>query len=580
MNKSILALMISGTMLVACKPSQGELAEFSNAVIYPAGTILTMQSEGDMAEAVVVQDNKIIGVGDLAGMKSEFRGAAVDEIFADKVIMPGLIDPHMHVLLAGLMYGQPFAPPWPMAGLDGMRPGYPDPDSFKQRLRDIVAQTPEGTPLIIVYGYHNLVQGDLTRQDLDAISPDIPLAVWHYSGHDFYFNSAGLDFVGAKTEWADKFHGVDLDENGELTGRIYEDAIGATMAGLGPVLFNPQSIARGLDTYFQIVRNAGVTTSADLGYGVLGLANENRTISSMWSKEDDGFRLFLVPEHRAFSAEFGADAPNVVQEMAIGTRPTPAPVLPRVKFFTDAAFYSQTMRLSPPGYLSGQSKGSEGLWVTQPGEMFDTLRPYLEAGLDAHIHSNGDAAQSETLAAVQTARAEGFANDVVIEHGGLFSPDHVRLAGETDTIVSAASHYVNYMSEMYAAPLGEDRAGWISPLGALSEAGVTVTLHSDAPLAPPQPLRAASVQVTRVTREGGTYRAENALKEYDALEAITLDAARALGLSEEFGSIAVGKRADFTILAQNPLEVSAVDWPDIEIWGVVLDGEKRPINQK
>ena len=165
----------------------------------------------------------------------------------------------------------------------------------------------------------------------------------------------------------------------------------------------------------------------------------------------------------------------------------------------------------------------------------------------------------------------------MIEHGGLFSPDHVRLAGETDTIVSAASHYVNYMSEMYADPLGEGRAGWISPLGALSDAGVTVTLHSDAPLAPPQPLRAASVQVTRVTREGGTYRAENALKEYDALEAITLDAARALGLSEEFGSIEVGKRADFTILAQNPMEVSAVDWPAIDIWGVVLDGEKRPI---
>ena len=384
MKRIILILMASGAFLAGCEQNNSDQQEYSDAVIYPASAVLTMQSEGNVAEAVAVRGNEIIGVGNLAEMQSEFKGAAIDDTFSGKVIMPGLIDPHMHVLLAGLMYGQPFAPPWPMAGPDGMRPGYPDADSFKQRLRDIVAETPDSTPLMIVYGYHNLVQGDLTRQDLDAISPDIPLVVWHYSGHDFYFNSSGLDFVGAKTEWADEFHGVDLDENGELTGRIYEDAIGAIMVGMGPVLFNPESIARGLDTYFQIVRNAGVTTSADLGYGVLGLANENQTIGSLWSKDDDGFRLFLVPEHRAFSGEFGDDAPKVVQEMVIGTRPTPAPVLPRVKFFTDAAFYSQTMRLSPPGYLSGQSEGSEGLWVTQPGELFDTLKPILKPDL-THI---------------------------------------------------------------------------------------------------------------------------------------------------------------------------------------------------
>ncbi|MBU3919974.1 MAG: amidohydrolase family protein, partial [Alphaproteobacteria bacterium] len=69
-----------------------------------------------------------------------------------------------------------------------------------------------------------------------------------------------------------------------------------------------------------------------------------------------------------------------------------------------------------------------------------------------------------------------------------------------------------------------------------------------------------------------------ALGPYDALEAVTLDAARVLGLENEIGSIAPGKRADFTILEANPLDMPGAAWSDIGIWGVVLDGELRPLD--
>ena len=70
---------------------------------------------------------------------------------------------------------------------------------------------------------------------------------------------------------------------------------------------------------------------------------------------------------------------------------------------------------------------------------------------------------------------------------------------------------------------------------------------------------------------------EEQLSAQEALESITIDAAYALGLEAEIGSIAVGKRADFTILDANPLETSGSDWPEIGIWGVVLAGELRPL---
>lgn len=568
--------LLAALCLVGCEAKTDNI-NHQDVTIYPASAVITMTRSGETSGAVAVKDGLISAIGDYADLQDLFPGAATDQTFKDKTIMPGLIDPHMHVLLGGLFYAQPFAPPWPMAMPDGMTEGYDTRPKFHARLAEIVASAPAEQNVVMAYGFHNLVQGDLNRQILDRISPDRPLIVWHYSGHDFYLNSKAIDYVGATPALKEKFHGIDVDKSGELTGRIYEDAAMVVFGKVAGDIFRPQDIARGLSKYFTIMRNAGITTTADLGYGIFGRENENATIGGMWSQEKNAFKLYLIPEHRAFTAEFGADAPKVIGELVSGERPAPAPVLPRVKFFTDGAFYSQTMRLSPPGYLTGQSKGTQGLWVTQPGELYETMRPYLEAGLSAHVHSNGDAAQTETLAAFKQARDAGMKNDFVVEHGGLFTEDHTTLAANNNVMLSAASHYVHYMGEAYHDPLGPGRLDRISPLGELSRKGATVTIHSDAPLAPPQPLLAASRHITRETLSGKYYQPSQALTAYDALEAITLDAAMALGLSEEIGSIAVGKKADFTILDANPLELDAKDWPGIEIWGVVLDGQKRPI---
>ncbi|HFB54940.1 MAG TPA: amidohydrolase, partial [Hellea balneolensis] len=110
-------------------------------------------------------------------------------------------------------------------------------------------------------------------------------------------------------------------------------------------------------------------------------------------------------------------------------------------------------------------------------------------------------------------------------------------------------------------------------------AGMPTTMHSDAPLAPPSPLTAASVHMTRATRQGGVSTPSEKLTPQQALRAVTLDAAWSLGLEDEIGSLEVGKRADFTVLDQNPFDRPAQDWDDIPVWGVVLDGHIHPIEE-
>ncbi len=548
-------------------------------VIFSAESVITM-SDSDTGNAIAVRDGTILAVDTQETLEQLFAGADLDQSFVDKTIVPGLIDPHVHMSLSSLQYATPLTPPWPMATPQGMVRGLPNREAFFERLREIVGKSPEGEPLI-VYGFHNLVHGDLVKADLDAVTTDRPLVIWHYSSHDFYLNSAALEWAGIDVALHEQFEGVDLDASGALTGRIYEDAIPPLMASIGPILLAPDRLSSGLEGFSSLLRAGGVTTVADLGYGIFTLPLEDANIRGNWrSIEHAGYRLYLVPEHRAFDAAFGEARVDTVLGMVSGDIATPAPVLPQVKFFTDAAYYSQTMRVSDPGYLSGQSEGTQGLWVIQPGDIAPTIQPYWDAGLAVRIHSNGDAAQSATLDALAELRPSAPDRKFVFEHAGLFSPEQVIRAADLGAGVSAASHYVFYLGEAYQSPLGPERGNWILPLASLSAAGVPVTLHSDAPLAPPLPLRAASVHMLRSTREGGELTPSEKLSAQEALESITIDAAYALGLEQEIGSIAPGKFADFTILDQDPLQTPANAWGDIEVWGVVIDGQKRPLDDK
>ena len=548
-------------------------ADYSDVTIYTADHIMTVDPAQPDVEALAVRNGMILGAGPEVKLKRLYKGAALNTIFEGKTIVPGLIDPHVHMTLGSMMYALDFVPPWDMAHPTGIIKGLPDRDSFLARVTELEAVAPDG-PLYL-YGYHNLVQGDLTRQDLDAISTDRSIYIWHYSGHDFYLNSAAIENSKLDKSLADKYHGVGLDDDGELNGRIYEDAALALFASIGPTLMSPGNLSRGFNGYEKIFARGGITTVAEMGYGIFGRKLEDGVIAQFYG-DDDSYRLYLVPEKRAFAAEFGEDASAKILEMTGEERR--APVLPQVKFFTDAAFYSQTMRLQGPGYIGGQSKGTNGLWVTQPDKLADDLRPYWNAGLDIHIHSNGDAAQDSTLNALAELRSERSEPEqrMVFEHVGMMRPEQIAKAADLGAGISAASHYVHYMGDDYKSAIG-DRVKFMSPLRSAINAGVPVTLHSDAPLAPPLPLVAAGVHMTRATRHGTISTPSETITAEQALRAITLDAAWSLGLEDEVGSIEVGKKADFTILGQNPLELKGEDWPRIDVWGVVLGGDLHPL---
>jgi predicted amidohydrolase YtcJ len=559
--KHLVILSIS-LLLAACSAS----APAPDATkIYPAKTVITVDPTNADSEAVAILDGKIVGIGNLKALQSEFPKAGIDSRYENAVIIPGLIDPHVHMTLGAMMYGLDWVPPWDMPHPDGLVEGTNTKSDLLSRIQYFNSQKTDESPLIL-YGYHNLVQGDIDKTDLDKIAYRRPIIIWHYSGHDFYMNSPALDLFGITPELHEKYEGVALNSQGQLTGRIYEDAVAPLLPKLAPYLLNPAHIEKGFKGFETLLTQGGVTTVAEMGYGIFGREFENGVINTHYS-ESDPYSLYLVPEHRAFAQEFGDESAAKIVELA---KNDPR-ILPQVKLFTDAAFYSQTMKLAAPGYLAGQSQGTDGLWVTEPEQLPDLMAKYWERGLDIHIHSNGDAAQDSTLSAFAKQDAGQPEQRLIIEHAGLITPDQMKAAADLDIGISAASHYVNFMGADYR-PVIAEKTDYITPLASAFNAGLHVTVHSDAPLAPPMPLLAAGRHMTRATRGGSISTPSERLNAEQALRAVTLDAAWSLGLEDEIGSIEIGKRANFTILSLNPMEIPGESWGAIPIQGVMVDG--------
>ena len=150
----------------------------------------------------------IKAVGEFESLIARYPNYDIDREFAERVIVPGFIDPHIHMLLGALIYSRPFLPPWDMQTPSGLVKGLANKEEFLAALAKLEGET-EGNGPLIVYGYHNLVHGAIDRHDLDKISKDRPILVWHYSGHDFYLNSEALDWAEVDKRLLKTYQGIE-----------------------------------------------------------------------------------------------------------------------------------------------------------------------------------------------------------------------------------------------------------------------------------------------------------------------------------------------------------------------------------
>ena len=542
--------------------------------VYTARSVITMDESLPRATAVAVADGRIVAVGDLTSMDAwlKAREHVIDDRFADKVLLPGLIDNHLHPLMATILLNTTWITPqrWSLPGrrveATRGRTGYLD------RLASEVAESAVGDEPFITWGYHELWHGVVRRAHLDRIAAERPVILWQRSFHEIVVNTAALRWLGFDPQRDEEPVDVDFEQ-----GLFSERGLVAALGRMVPYLLTPERRQAGLDAVRSIVHQGGVTTIADMGVGpYFGLQQEAALMRATFDGESSPVRIVLVPAASSLPDASERDA------WLQGFEDFPAAASPNVrigrhvKLLADGGFFAQYMRMNPPGYIDGH----KGKWLTPPAELEALARLFWVRGYQLHVHVNGDEGMDVVLNILERALTANPRPDhrTTLHHVGFATNDQLRRAGRLGAVISAQPYYIWALGDLYAAQgLGYDRASQMSRIGAMVRSGIPTSLHSDFTMAPAAPLTLAWVAVNRVTSEGSLMAPSERITVEQALRAVTIDAAFALRMEQEIGSIVAGKRADFTVLEAGPLEVAPMQVKDIPVWGTVFEGKPFPI---
>jgi predicted amidohydrolase YtcJ len=247
----------------------------------------------------------------------------------------------------------------------------------------------------------------------------------------------------------------------------------------------------------------------------------------------------------------------------------------QVKMFTDGAIFSQLMQMRD-GYLDGH----KGEWLTPPEQYKAMFKEFWQGGYQIHIHQNGDLGLDFLLDVLEDNMKAFPRQDhrTTIVHFGYSTPEQVERIAELGAIVSANPYYPVALGNMYSDHgVGPERSQPMVRLADLAANEVSFSLHADMPMAPGKPLFLMWCAVNRMDPNGKVVGPDQRVSPLQALKAVTIDAAYSLRQEKDIGSIEVGKLANLTVLAENPLTVDPMRIKDIKVLATVHEGTVFPV---
>ena len=536
----------------------------SETVVYSARKILTMDPNRPEATHVAVRGGWILAVGGADCADAWGGEIRHDDRYGEAVLLPGFVEGHAH-LMAGAMWRFAYLGYHDRTDPEGrLWKGMRDIEAVMAGMKAAAERLPEGEPLVC-WGFDPifLPSERLHRRHMDAVTGDRPAMVMHSNFHLLTCNSAALALAGY--DKGTNVEGVLMDEDGP-TGELQEmAAMFPVMRRLGADFRTLGRTDGALIDYGKVCLREGVTTATDL-FSTLTLAEAPRIKAVV---EGADYPIRLVP------ALGGVGAPaEEIKETALGLRKLSCDRLRlgAVKLMTDGSIQGFSARLKWPGHLEGQPNG---IWNTAPEQIFELCEVLHGAGVQMHVHVNGDEASEVTIDAMEAAMRKAPWPDArhVLQHGQMIGVDQFRRMAALGLCANLFANHIWHFGDQHAArTIGEDRASRMDACRAALDAGVTLAIHSDAPVTPMGPLTVAWCAVNRLTESGRVLGPAQRITVAEALEAITLGAARTLKLDAEIGSIECGKRADFAVLGEDPTAVAPEALRDVPVLGTVQDG--------
>ncbi|TAJ88349.1 amidohydrolase [Reyranella sp.] len=541
--------------------------------IFSARKIITMDPAVEEATHVAVRDGIILEVGTLNEC-AVWGDHTLDDRFGDSILIPGLIESHAH-LLDGLLWAKAeYVGPIDRRDPSGkLHKGLASIPALVKRLKEVEAAISDPTAPLVGWGVDpslNDLPDPITRHDLDQVSKTRPIFLLAASCHIAYVNSATLELANYA---AIKAPGVLRDASGAPTGELQEMA--AMMAAIKAVASNLVGASTDAEQFFNFAKVAqvrGVTTIVDGGGSTYFEPAFLQAALAATGSPD--FPVRIVAHNN------GITVPKVEDMIEAATmlrgKGNDKLVFQGIKILLDGSNQGFTGRLRPPGYLR---TGANGLWNRAPEELRRIVSAMHAAGMQIVAHCNADQASEAFIEAVAAAQAEKprFDHRHFIVHGQLLNESQLRRMATLGISATLFSNHMYYWGDFHRThTFGAFRAAAMNPAATALRLGVIVAAHSDTPVSPVDPLLTMWAAVNRVTTTGRVQGPRERVSAYEGLRMMTYNAAWLLHRDHEIGSIRVGKRADFTVLAHDPLAVEPMAIKDIPVRGTILGGRVFP----
>lgn len=548
----------------SCIDSKETLLD-NSAIVYFGGDIITMMGDTpEYAEALLVNDGKIIFVGSTEEAM-ELAGDGHQKIDLEgKTLLPGFIDPHSHFINALGMSSQANCSPSPVGDANNV-------DGVIKSLTKLKndKKIPDGE-LIMGYGYDDTVMPEgklLNRDDLDQSFPNNPVMVLHVSLHGAVLNSLAMQQFGISTDTETPPGGIIVRKPGtnEPYGLIMETAFLPIFSQLPKP--NEEELLKQVKDGQMIYAAAGVTTAQEGAshYGDVEILQKAADNNSLFI--DVVSYPFITEFDIIFKTYSAEDFGKYHNHFKLGG----------IKITIDGSPQGRTALFTTP-YLTG-GPGGEKNWLGEStfsqDEVNTMLKNVYDKGLQSTFHANGDGAIDMCIKAHEYASNGDPTRErrTTIIHSQFVRKDQLEKYVKYKMIPSLYTEHTFFFSDAHIKNRGLEQTSFISPMKTANDIGLKPTNHTDFNVAPIDQMMVVWTAVNRVSRSGEVIGAGERVTPYQALQAITCNAAYQYFEEDKKGSLENGKLADLVILNSNPLKVDPMKIKEIQVLETIKDGE-------
>ena len=556
--------------------------------VYRNGVLFTAAASNSHAEALAIRAGRIIYVGSNRGLEAYLGSATVNVDLRGRFLMPGLVDGHMHPLEGGTVLLK-----------CNLNYASLTVAEFQHRVQACLDQTKSAEPdawLEVASWFQESMRPAgvrTSRATLDVLKTRRPIIVESSFGHTVLANTRALQLAKITAATPDPLGGkIWRDPAGEPTG-LLEDAAFEVFRSLVPRPTSAQNV-QAAAVALKTMNQQGVTSFLDA-------VAEPEDLAAFATVRKAGKLTarahFAPPITPAEAGTLTAAVARVVSlrkhydEGEMGR--APGLTVRSAKLFLDGVIAAPALSgavLEPyrrnagtadhPQWMPGFSRGPA---VYFPAEtLASALIALGRAGIDPHMHADGDGAVHAALDAVAALRKALPAADIrpAIAHDEIVAP--------ADFARFKSLGVIPVLSFQWEKPAGDtlglrdyfgpERMKILEPAGLLAAAGARIAFGSDWPVDALDEWFALKVGVTRTNAPNAAaeYRGrlgeDPGLSRESVLRAATINAAHELHEDELTGSLEVGKFADFIVLDRNPLTVPAEEIARTKVLETVVGG--------